>query len=276
MQAIDCRPCCAETQVTLVPGVEGPPGTGGISPPAPPPPQNGIGAYWSVANDFIIPAIGANVSVTFDSATPVIDDLLNETMAIGQVIVFDGPANFEVVALTGFTTGTFKFLGYANDLSPGATISTGAAASPGGTQPPLDQLSVIAAGTAYQLTATAALLDFGTTDPTLTITSPGTWLLLARGRFDYNAATFAANGTVTMKLRRTNNAPADLPNGAAVFPTDIITTLSYPAWDLQTPPVLYQTLNSNDTVSLFGDVSVVPSAGSLDCTAAQIIAIKLT
>lgn len=168
------------------------------------------------------------------------------------------------------------FLGYALDVAPGSTITAGSICSPSGTQPPLSQLSVVASGTVYVMTATPALLDFGTTDPSMTITSPGTWLILARGRFDYNAATFAANRTATMKLRRTNNAAADLANGAAVFPTDIITTLTYPAWDLQTPPVLYTTLNSDDQIELWGDVSVVPTAGSLEATAAQIVAIKLT
>lgn len=274
MVAGPCTPCCAETQVTNVPGAEGAPGTPGVTPPPPPPPEAPVGAYSFLVADTLVPAIGANQSFNVLASDLISGGTL--WMAVGQIVVFDGPATFQVVSITDDFNFIGKFLGYALDVAAGSTINANAKVSPSGTQPSLAQLSVVAAGTAYSLTNTAALLDFGTTDPSLVITSPGTWLLLARGRFDYVGATFAANRTVTMKLRRTNNAPADLTNGAAVFPTDIITTLSYPAWDLQTPPVLYVTANSDDIIQLFGDVSVVPTAGSLDAVAAQVIAIKLS
>jgi hypothetical protein len=80
-------------------------------------------------------------------------------------------------------------------------------------------LSVYAAGTAYQLTASDAALDFGTTDPSLTLTKAGTYLLTARVRLDYNGATFSAVRTATLKLRRTNNTAADLSNGSAAAKT---------------------------------------------------------
>lgn len=271
METTPCAPCCSEPQVVNVPGVEGAPGSSGISPPPPPPPEAGYNAFSYTAADFIVPTIGANVAVGFDlsfSGT--------KWMVEGQAVVFDGPATFQLVSKSDDFNGVFKFLGYALDVAAGSTISAGATVSPSGTQPPLTQLNAVAAGTAYSLTNTAALLNFGTTDPALVITTPGTWLITARARFDYVGATFAANRTVTMKLRRTNNAPADIANSAAVFPTDIITTLSYPAWDLQTPPVIYTTLNSDDALELWGDVSVVPTAGTLDAVAAQIIAIKLS
>jgi hypothetical protein len=136
-------------------------------------------------------------------------------------------------------------------------------------------LSVYAAGTAYQLTNTSAKLDFGTTDPSLTITAPGTWLINAKARLDYNAATFAANRTVTLKLRRTNNTAADVTNSSTQSITGIVTTITQTYAVIQLPAVFYTTSNSNDVLEIWGDVSVVPSAGSLDAVEANITATRL-
>ena len=137
-------------------------------------------------------------------------------------------------------------------------------------------LTVYASGTAYALTNTAALLDFGTTDPSLTITQPGTYLILARAELDYNGATFAASRTVTLKLRRTNNTAADITNSPLVAKTEVTTTVTATFGDFVLPPVIYTTANNNDIIQIFGDVDTVPTAGSLDASSADIIAIRLT
>lgn len=138
-----------------------------------------------------------------------------------------------------------------------------------------NNLSVYASGTAYALTATAAKLDFGTTDPSLTITGVGTWLLSGRVRLDYNAATFAAVRTATLKLRRTNNTAADVANSSTGFKTQIITTLTYTAGIIDLPPVIYTTTNTNDVIEIFGSVDVVPTAGSFDAVEASIMALRI-
>jgi hypothetical protein len=134
--------------------------------------------------------------------------------------------------------------------------------------------SVHAAGTAYSLTATPAKLDFGTTDPSFTLVNAGTYLLQARVRLDYNAATFAAVRTATLKLRRTNNTAADLTNGSVAAATQIVTTLSG-TFIVRSWPVIYSTANNDDTIEIFGSLDVVPSAGSLDAVEASIIVTKL-
>lgn len=138
-----------------------------------------------------------------------------------------------------------------------------------------DVRQVYASGTAYSLTNTSTALDFGTTDPSITITQPGTWLIFSRVNLKYTAATFAASRTVTIKLSRTNNTAADVTNATSTFLTDIITTLTYTAGIVSIPPVLYTTTNASDVLVIKGDVSVAPTAGSLDVTAAEIIAIRL-
>ena len=132
-----------------------------------------------------------------------------------------------------------------------------------------------AAGTAYQLTNTAAAIDLGTTDPAIVLNKAGTYLLLGRVNLAYNAATFAASRTVTLKLRRTNNTAADLTNGSMTALTDIITTLTYTMGVFNLQPVIYTTALLTDAITLFADVSVVPTAGSLDAVEASIVAIRL-
>lgn len=139
-------------------------------------------------------------------------------------------------------------------------------------------LSVYAAGTAYALTATSAALDFGTTDPTLVLNKGGTYLLLASVNLQFNGATFAASRTVTLKLRRTNNTAADVANSSAVLGTGITVTVTGNFATVNLPPVVYSTSGAaviTDSISIFGDVSVVPSAGSLDATQASITAVRL-
>lgn len=173
-----------------------------------------------------------------------------------------------------------------NFAAPGVTgqplLSTGAATNPafstiqaaiaawGLKKTPL---TVYAAGTSYQLTNTPAAVTLGTTSPALTIDAAGIYLILANARVDYNGATFAAVRTGTLKLRRTNNTAADLISRS--FLTDIITTLSYTLGVIPIPPLIYTTTNSNDAIALYGDISVVPTAGSLDVSQAEIVAVRL-
>jgi hypothetical protein len=138
----------------------------------------------------------------------------------------------------------------------------------------VNNLSVHASGTAYALTGSAAKLNFGTTDPVLVIDKPGTYLLTARCQLQYNGATFASNRTATLALRRTNNTPADLTNGTATALTRVITVVTDTFVDL-TWSVLYTTANSDDSVEIYGSVSAVPTAGSLDAIQAAIIAIRV-
>lgn len=136
--------------------------------------------------------------------------------------------------------------------------------------------SIYAAGTAYQLTNTPALLNFGTTDPAITLTQAGTYLISGRIRLDYNAATFAAVRTATLKFRRTNNTAADLTNGTTALKTQIITTLTYTAGIVPMPQLIYTTANTNDVIELWGSLDTVPSAGSFDAVEADIQCVKIT
>jgi len=255
---IPCVPCAATTQSVDIPGSQGIPGTDG---------SNGIDSFTTTTANFVIPAIGSNVTVSLVDSS---------WMVTGQNVVFDGPATFEVVSLPGATSATLTFLGYANDLAPGVTINSGAKVGPAGTQPAITALSVYASGTAYSLTSTPALLALGTTTPSLTITSPGTWKLEARVRIDNNAKTTAAVRTITILLRRTNNTAADITDTSCAVKTAIMTTLTFTLTSMNLPTVSYVTLNSDDQIEAWGSADSVAGAGTFDVVEAMIFATKIS
>lgn len=131
------------------------------------------------------------------------------------------------------------------------------------------------AGTAYSFTNTAAAIDFGTTDPSITLTTAGTYLLFAQVLLAYNAATVVAE-TATVKMRRTNNTPADVGQ-VVVIDLPVATTLTYSYGVVQLPVERYTTANTTDTVTLFGNVSAALGAGTIDATAVgtSIVALRI-
>lgn len=135
-------------------------------------------------------------------------------------------------------------------------------------------LSVYAAGTVYTLTNAAAAIDFGTTDPSLTLTGAGKYLIKGRARFEAVGATFGATQAITLKLRRTNNTPADLTSGSGIFNVPVMTTLTNTIGYIDVE-VIYTTANADDVIALFGHIAVLPSAGSVTVDAASIIAVRL-
>lgn len=286
--ASNCDCACPTPEIVTVPGTAGAAGASGSAG------ADGVSAFTTLTADLEIPAIGANVIASVASSAMF---AIGETLFLG-----DGTdqGHFSVVSKPSALSVELEFLGYDGDSVATSIIASGSMVVPSGTQPsgPFAiasggtgsttatlaraalgiggaNLSVYAAGTAYQLTATPALLNFGTTDPSITITSAGVWLILARARIDYTAATFAAVRTGTLKVRRTNNTAADIANSSSGFLTDIITTLTYTLAVVDLQPIIYTTTNSNDVLEVWGSISVVPTAGSLDASEASIVAVKL-
>lgn len=122
--------------------------------------------------------------------------------------------------------------------------------------------AVYAAGTAYSLTATQALLNL-TTPASLSLT-PGRWRIKAQVNLQFNGASFTASRTVTIKLRNTSDG-VDLDNGSDTVLTGIVATVTGQCGKGLIEVDLY--LTQTKTIQLFGAVSVVPSAGSLDVVA---------
>src|SRR6185503_10034829 len=93
MNTVDCGPaCCTTVPPVQVPGLEGDAGLVGTDG------TNGVSAYTIVLDDFIIPAIGSNVTVTVASSV---------WMVVGQkIFVGDGTDSgyFEVVSKPGVSS----------------------------------------------------------------------------------------------------------------------------------------------------------------------------
>jgi hypothetical protein len=129
-------------------------------------------------------------------------------------------------------------------------------------------------GTVYTLTAAAAAVAFGTLSPAIVLPEKGVWWVEGYAILRYEGATFAAARTVTLKLRRTNNTAADLDNGSRTLLTGVTTTVTDVCGTLIIPPTEYITSNGDDAITLFADVSVLPSAGTFTIVEAYIAAYK--
>ena len=130
------------------------------------------------------------------------------------------------------------------------------------------------AGTAYTLTTTPALIDLGTTDPFEALAAAAPYLLFAGATVKYNGATYAANQTVTVKLRRTTATAADIPNATTTQTLEIITT-GTKSFQVTLPVVVYTPETANVTIEVFASVSALPSAGTMEITESYILAVRI-
>lgn len=101
----------------------------------------------------------------------------------------------------------------------------------------------------------------------------GRYLIMARARFDANAATFAASRTITSFLYNATTS-ANIANSTKAVKTPVITTATetLPAYDAC---VVYTAATDNEVIQMFTSVSVIPTAGTLTVEEAEIVVLKL-
>ena len=253
-----------------MPGSQGLAGTNGTNG------TNGSNAFTVTTAGFTIPAVGSPVTIAVVStAFMVIGQVLIIGQGAGAALANPGPMTCVVTVIGGGTSVTVKALGYPGDKTNPATIDSGAIVSPAGVLPSLLTAftTVYGSGTAYTLTNTPALVNLGTTPLSLTLPSAGTYLIFAAARYDYVGTTYAANHTLTQKLRDTT-AAADVANSSAAIEMAVITTLSYTIDTLSAPAVTYVAAGAN-TIQLWASFDVAPGAGSIQAISGYIMAIKL-
>lgn len=136
------------------------------------------------------------------------------------------------------------------------------------------EYKIYGAGTVYSLTGTQALIDLGTTDPTIVLGVAGTYLIMANLVLAAAGATVTTQ-TATAKLRRTNNTAADLTNGSLTIDLPVMTTLTHTVGSYVIGPVIYTTTNTDDVISMYAAASAVMGAGTMDVANANIVAVKL-
>lgn len=226
----------------------------------------------------IILAVNAQESYTSLFATAVSDyltifDEIFGTLGNANALAKTGTS----LVVTGLSEGTDAAGGHfdvSGDITTLGTISCAALTVNSNSVVPALNQSIYASGTAYTLTNTAALIHLGTTDPTLTIAVTGYYELNGRVRYDLNGATFASSRTVTTKIRRTSGTPADIANTSCGLQTGVTTTITATLAIFDLPPVIVS-LTAGDVISLFGNVSVVPTAGSLQAIEASLTAVMV-
>ncbi|MGD9636651.1 MAG: hypothetical protein AB7G28_25685 [Pirellulales bacterium] len=96
------------------------------------------------------------------------------------------------------------------------------------------------------LTNTLAALDFSGTDAVVVLDQPGKWKIMAGMTF--YGQSFGADVQCPVKLRRTNNTAGDL--GASSVNYNFAS--QYADGVLILPTCIYETENSNDSITIFG------------------------
>jgi hypothetical protein len=134
-------------------------------------------------------------------------------------------------------------------------------------------------GTVYTLTNTSAKINFGTTSPSITMTCPKTskFKIRAIAHLYLSAATFAANGTITLKLRKTSGTAEDVIGSIRTVITDICTTRTGTLCIVNLPEIIYS--NPDDTsftIQLWGSIDTVPSEGNIQIIESSIIMEPIT
>lgn len=266
MQTSSCTPCCTSTPTSVnVPGADGAAGADGA---------DGVNAYSITTTVKVtVPAIGADVTAYVDTT---------QWMAQGQFVVMGmddpaaGPATFQVKSIVSTTEVLLTFKGYPSDVAAATEFPVGTTVVSAGEWGLPAPTTVYGSGTAYTLTATAAAVNLGTTDPEITLVVPGTYLLLARCRIDANTAVVnTTQRTITAKLRKTNGTPADITNATESFKTEVSASArTMTLGTIVIPPVVY-TSAANTTIAMFALIDSLPGSGDINITTADIQAVRL-
>ncbi len=142
------------------------------------------------------------------------------------------------------------------------------------------QLVYGSGSTAYTLTATAAAIVFtgSPVDPVITLPQVGHVPPAGSVVVRYNGANFGTERTLIFNFRRTNNTATDLTHGSISLGTVVLATPAafIGSIEVTLPEIEYTTLKNDDSITIYGSVSVLPTAGSVQVTAAKIVAEPLS
>lgn len=224
-----------------------------------------------VANSWNIPACSAEAVLSVPGLETVLigSYIYNPTYGWFQVTAFDS-ANHQITVMNE----CFDANAAAGTVVPALTTFI-FSAPPSSTNVTYEQLAV---GTPYDFTAVDAELVFGTTSPTITLTVPGTYLLMGSVSVQAAAVTTAGASSVACNFKRTNNTPA-LLGGTSVYMAgaQALTGASYVMGTGAIFPVIYTTSNSNDIITIYGKyLGSAPSSGDFQAVYAKITAVKLS
>ncbi len=129
-------------------------------------------------------------------------------------------------------------------------------------------------GTGFTIPASQGNVVFGTTSPTVTLTSPGTYSITGAMSYGPNGCTSTNQTAVYLGVKRTNNTAAVLAN-RAVGGFEVLTGVTGIMGTGPIMPMVYTTTNSDDILTLVANYTGTITVGSLVSNDAVIMAVKL-
>lgn len=184
--------------------------------------------------------------------------------------VLTGEAAFNYTAATNILVVGGVTLGAGSEVSSIGPLVD----SVDGTTPLNNIIQTVASGTAYTMTTSYAALDFGTTDPVLTIANAGTYAIYVQVQTSLVSATTTTQ-SVTFKLRRTNNTAADLAGSTFGQPLPVATIGTEGGPSTSIGPIKYTTSGTTDTITVQGILSASLGAGTVTASDCTITAIRM-
>jgi len=211
---------------------------------------NGAGFITGISSGDVTTALGFT---PYNATNP--SSYINQAGARGAIsLTTTGSSG---AATYNSSTGVLNVPNYTPSAAPGTNNAT-----------------AYAAGTVYALTTTPAKVDFGTTDPVITLPAAGTYLITSNVRVSTTGLTALATD-VSFKLRRTNNTAADIANATAVANIPAATLLTSDVGDADVASVIYTTANNNDVIEIWGSRSTAITIGNINVTSAHIVAVRI-
>lgn len=200
-----------------------------------------------------------------------------ELTRVIKVSKIQAPGTHGYLRTARTATGDYSFQAWDSDDSVWRTLLSFTS----GTSPSISlnggtvglKYQTFAAGTVATLPTTTAILDFGTTDPKVTIAVAGIYRITARFKVEATAATIT-NQTMSFKLRRSNNTAADITGSPTTTDIPVMTTLTHTIGTEVITDIYYTTANTDDVIELWGTLSGSTGAGSITVSEAQITAMK--
>lgn len=222
-----------------------------------------------VSNSWNVPACGASAVLSVPGLVTVIVGayIWNPTYGWFRVSAFDS-VNGQITVVNDCVAG---------NATPGSVVAAGTYFTFG--SPPANTNTVFtgySTGTNYTLTGSSAALVFGTTSPSITIATPGTYLITAQVKlYTFSLATAVSNNVV-FSVERTNNTPAALGPYSAILVRDIPAGTYGGVFGIYPlNPFIYTTANSNDVITIKGSWGNTVTSGTLEATNASVVAVRL-
>lgn len=223
-----------------------------------------------ISNAWNIPSCSASAVLSVPGLETILigSYLWNPTYGWFRVTAFDS-VNFQVTVINE----CFDANAAAGTVVPAGTQFV-FGAPPSSTQVYFESSSTVSGA---EITTSQAVLTYPSgVQPTITLTSPGTYMISGGFNVGPGGATTTAAITINAGVKRTNNTATVLKyvNGGGMYQ---VTGATFITQTIPIIPFIYTTVNSNDILSIIaGYTGGTVSSGTIVSNYGSIIAVKLS